>query len=420
MATVAALVSVPSPSSGSSGSGSFSATLTESSSGGDGIHDCYKVTTQLASTSASGTLDQFSGALSVRMTGTAPYQNSTGTFDNAMCMGSPGATTGRISVHQVDTVTAGKEGQQAGCALTGSYGIAGGVMTVNVDGQCNGTKIAYPPTSETMTINLDYAAGTASGTFNASGSDTQVPTAPTNVSQTGASCTMARLSWSASSDNHRVHHYNVERYFNGVWNLVGQPAIATFEEEGLSPSDVDAATKKATRQYRIAAVDPSGNQSAPTSFDATTPECGDGAWADIYDNIDFTGTWTYRVDPTINFDWGSGSPDPAIEPDTFSLKWSAHLLVPRTGDYTFCTVSDDGVRLSIDNGPWIIDNWTDHPPTENCVTVNLTYGSHWFRIDYYENTQGAVAQAYWSGPKIAKEIIPQKFMYNPWNQPVLQ
>ncbi len=421
-ATIATLAVVPSPSSGSAGSGSFSASITESSTP-DPIHpNCYKVTTKLSSTSASGTFDQYSGNLSIRLTGTAPYQNSQGTFDNPMCTGTPGAATGQITVQQVDTVTAGKEGQQAACALSGTYGIANNVMTVTANGQCHGTKIAYPPTSETMTINLNYSTSTATGNFTATGSDTQAPTAPTNVSQTGASCTMARLAWSASSDNHRVRHYNVERYFNNVWNLVGQPAIATFEEEGLSPSDVDPVTKKATRQYRISAVDPSGNQSTPTSFNAVTPQCGDGAWADIYDNIDFTGTSTYRIDPTINFLWWDGSPDPLIGPDTFSIKWAAHLLVPRTGSYTFCTNTDNGTRLWIDDtSVALIDYWVDgFPATEKCATVNLSYGRHWFRMDYFEGTGGALAEAHWSGPGIAKQIIPQKFLYNPWNAPVLQ
>ena len=35
--------------------------------------------------------------------------------------------------------------------------------------------------------------------------------------------------------------------------------------------------------------------------------------------------------------------------------------------YTFYTTSDDGVRLWID-GRLIVDNWTDHPPTENSGT----------------------------------------------------
>jgi hypothetical protein len=39
-----------------------------------------------------------------------------------------------------------------------------------------------------------------------------------------------------------------------------------------------------------------------------------------YDNIDFTGSTITRIDPVIAFDWGGGSPDPAIEPDTFSVR----------------------------------------------------------------------------------------------------
>jgi hypothetical protein len=35
---------------------------------------------------------------------------------------------------------------------------------------------------------------------------------------------------------------------------------------------------------------------------------GDGLKGAYYDNQDFTGTSIVRVDPVVNFDWGSGAP----------------------------------------------------------------------------------------------------------------
>ena len=45
-----------------------------------------------------------------------------------------------------------------------------------------------------------------------------------------------------------------------------------------------------------------------------------GLEATYYNNKDFTGSTLERVDPTINFFWGSGSPDPAIGVNTFSAR----------------------------------------------------------------------------------------------------
>src|SRR3990172_5437732 len=43
-----------------------------------------------------------------------------------------------------------------------------------------------------------------------------------------------------------------------------------------------------------------------------------------YDNEDLTNKTVERIDDAINFNWGSGSPDPAISPDTFSVRWEGY------------------------------------------------------------------------------------------------
>jgi hypothetical protein len=113
-----------------------------------------------------------------------------------------------------------------------------------------------------------------------------------------------------------------------------------------------------------------------------------------------------RVDPTVNFDWGNGSPATAIGVDTFSARWTGKVRAKVTGTHTFYTTSDDGVRLWI-NGVLVIDNWTDHAPVENSGTISLTTGQIYdVRMEFYENGGGAVAKLLWSAPGLAKEVIP--------------
>jgi hypothetical protein len=138
---------------------------------------------------------------------------------------------------------------------------------------------------------------------------------------------------------------------------------------------------------------------------------GTGLTGDYYDNMDFTNLKLTRTDPTINFDWGSGSPDPAIGADTFSVSWAGQVQPLYSETYTFYTTSDDGVRLWV-NGQLIIDNWTDHAPTENSGTIALTAGTKYnIDMDYYENGGGAVAKLEWSSTSQSRQVIPQTQLY---------
>ncbi|HEY0737739.1 MAG TPA: PA14 domain-containing protein [Herpetosiphonaceae bacterium] len=89
-----------------------------------------------------------------------------------------------------------------------------------------------------------------------------------------------------------------------------------------------------------------------------------GVVGTYYQNPDFTSPVGTRQDPTVNFDWGYGSPDAAIESSTFSVRWLGQV-VPRFNEtYTFYTQNDDGVRLWV-NDPLLIDDWHDHGLTEH-------------------------------------------------------
>ena len=80
-----------------------------------------------------------------------------------------------------------------------------------------------------------------------------------------------------------------------------------------------------------------------------------------------------RIDPTVDFNWGSASPDPSVNPDGFTVRWTGMITVPASATYTFYTMTDDGIRLWV-NGEQIIDNWTDHGDTEDSGNITLAAG----------------------------------------------
>ena len=132
-----------------------------------------------------------------------------------------------------------------------------------------------------------------------------------------------------------------------------------------------------------------------------------GLKAYYFDNIDLTGLKLIRTDDIVEFDWGSGAPDAAIRPDTFSARWTGYVEPRYSETYTFHTLSDDGVRLWVD-GRLIIDNWTDHGFQEDTGTIELTAGRKYdLKLEFYENGGAAGIILSWSSPSHAKETIPK-------------
>ena len=143
------------------------------------------------------------------------------------------------------------------------------------------------------------------------------------------------------------------------------------------------------------------------------PPAGDGLRAVYFNNRGFTGTLVRRIDPTVYFDWGNGSPDPAISPDTFSARWRGQIQAVESGTYTFRTNSDDKVRLWV-NGKLIIDNWTGAVPGIKTGTIALLAGQRYhIRVDYEENTGDAVMQLDWTQPGQTGFVsIPQANLFS--------
>ena len=146
---------------------------------------------------------------------------------------------------------------------------------------------------------------------------------------------------------------------------------------------------------------------------------GIGLKGEYFDNKDFSNLKVIRIDPEINFDWGRGSvfdskpgsPDPAIEPDTFSVRWLGQVQPKYSEAYTFYTVSDDGVRLWVDD-KLLIDDWNDHPSTEKSGAISLIANQKYnIKVEYYENGGSSSIKLLWSSSSQSRESIPKTQLY---------
>lgn len=135
-----------------------------------------------------------------------------------------------------------------------------------------------------------------------------------------------------------------------------------------------------------------------------------GITANYYNDIQLSSLAHRRLDATVDFNWGAGSPDALVGADTFSARWEGQVLSATGGTYTFYVSSDDGIRLWID-GLLLIDNWVDQATTEASGTVALAAGYHDLLLEYYDNLYDAVVSLKWSGPGVSKQVIPQASLY---------
>src|SRR6185436_11808049 len=88
-------------------------------------------------------------------------------------------------------------------------------------------------------------------------------------------------------------------------------------------------------------------QLEPTAFQAS-----------YFNNKTLSGTPVLtRDEENVDYWWGDGSPDAAVNNDNFSARWTkvAHF---DDGLYTFQASGDDGVRLYVDD-QLVVDKWID-------------------------------------------------------------
>ncbi len=117
-----------------------------------------------------------------------------------------------------------------------------------------------------------------------------------------------------------------------------------------------------------------------------------------------------RIDPTVDFNWGSGSPDPLIPADSFSTRWTGQVLPQYSQKYYFVARVDDAVKLWVNN-QLIVDRWASGSG-DRTGSIDLQAGVRYdIRMEYAESTGSAEARLNWYGDDQAKQIIPMSRLF---------
>jgi beta-glucosidase len=145
--------------------------------------------------------------------------------------------------------------------------------------------------------------------------------------------------------------------------------------------------------------DPSGSGYSAIPSSVLTTGAVHGLQGEYFNNKTLTAPSALtRVDSTVDFDWGTGSPATEINADNFSVRWTGTLTPTQTGDYQIGITTDDGGRLFLDSVK-IVDMWHDQAATTSVVTKTLTAGvAYSITFEYYESGIDAVAQLIWAVP----------------------
>lgn len=108
-----------------------------------------------------------------------------------------------------------------------------------------------------------------------------------------------------------------------------------------------------------------------------------------YSNRSLQGSPVFsRDDSNVDFVWGNGAPDPLLPASDFSVRWVRWVYFDTPGNWTFTTIHNDGVRLFVDDVPYV-DAWSDQAVTAHIVTINLTQAFHLVRLEYYDHSGSA-------------------------------
>jgi alpha-D-xyloside xylohydrolase len=134
-----------------------------------------------------------------------------------------------------------------------------------------------------------------------------------------------------------------------------------------------------------------------------------------------------QTDPQVDFDWSATFPA-GLSHDHYSVRWTGFVEAKQTGDYTFFTASDDGVRLWIDD-ELLTDDWNSHADEIYALvdshTARVYFPSnsrHKIRLEYYQSKRDAKINLAWSLPSLtprvswsseAADSVDYYFMYGP-------
>ena len=118
-----------------------------------------------------------------------------------------------------------------------------------------------------------------------------------------------------------------------------------------------------------------------------------------------------RIDPTLSFNWNSGSPGTGVNATYFGVRWQGQVQPQYSETYYFDVVADDGLKLWV-NGQLIIDSWSYTGTGDRLGSIALQAGVLYdIQLDYYQATGTDQLYLNWYSNSQPKQVIPSNRLY---------
>ncbi|HWZ90362.1 MAG TPA: PA14 domain-containing protein, partial [Polyangiaceae bacterium] len=140
---------------------------------------------------------------------------------------------------------------------------------------------------------------------------------------------------------------------------------------------------------------------------------GTGLLAQYFPNTSFTTASPLykRIDPIVNFDFGTGSPV-GLVPTDYSVRRTGSIQALTNETYTFQIDTTDGVRLKID-GTTVIDQLGYQGAlTSFTGTIAMTAGSKVaIALDQLDTANASSIKLSWSSATVPQMVVPESQLY---------
>ncbi|MEI7980816.1 MAG: glycoside hydrolase family 3 C-terminal domain-containing protein, partial [Bacteroidota bacterium] len=122
-----------------------------------------------------------------------------------------------------------------------------------------------------------------------------------------------------------------------------------------------------------------------------------GLKGDYFNTIDLDGNPVLtRKDNELNFRWTLYSPDPKINYDFFSVRWTGKLKAPATGRFRIGLDGNDGYRLYLD-GKLLINNWKKESYATRLTEFDFEKEREYdIRIEFFESSGSVCLKLVWN------------------------